>query len=395
MTDGREPASPRGAERSVVELLGRYEALTRAELARLAALPVSTVTGATARLLARGVIEEVPGSGHEPARGRGRPATPLRLVRRASLVGAVVVTHRVVRAALVSTDGRILGRVESSYDWLRCPDIVAETVRLLATAREKAAGSAPIGHVVLGLPVPYRQGAGFSPLEVASSVTRPADDLPISAWLFKDVAPDLTAAFAVPATVDNECNLAALGEVAFGAARGRRHVIYLKLVTGMGAGLVVNGELVHGGNGLAGELSHLHVDPAGPMCRCGARGCLGTVATADHILDAARPLLGADVSIYDVLGLAAQGDPGVRRVLDDLGRMVGRHLAPACVMLNPQMIVVDGTLGPAAAPVIDGLHDGLRRHMPAGAYQALTLTVGRLGGDAELLGAAQIARLLA
>ncbi|GAA4623193.1 ROK family transcriptional regulator [Actinoallomurus vinaceus] len=390
MTHGLETAGLRGAERRVVELLDQHEALNRAELARLAALPVSTVTGATARLLARGVLEEAPKSGHDPAPVRGRPATTLRLVRRASLVGAVVVTHRVVRAALVSTDGRLYGRVEAPYDWLQCPDIVAEVARLLATAREKAAGPASLDHVVLGVPFPYQQGVGFSRLE--ASVARPADPPPMSAWLFRDLAPDLTAAFAVPATVDNECNLAALGEVAFGAARGRQHVIYLKLVTGMGAGLIVNGRLVRGSNGLAGELSHLHVDAAGPMCRCGARGCLGTVASPDHILDAARPLLGADVSIYDILGLVAQGDPAVRRVLDDLGRLVGQHLAPACVMLNPQMIVVDGTLGPAAAPVIEGLHDGLRRHMPAGAYQALTLTVGKLGDDAELLGAAQVAR---
>ncbi|WP_078610277.1 MULTISPECIES: ROK family protein [Streptomyces] len=168
--------------------------------------------------------------------------------------------------------------------------------------------------------------------------------------------------------------------------------LQLKLVTGTGAGLIVNGRLVRGANGLAGELSHLHADSAGPMCRCGARGCLGVVATTDHVLEAARPLFGPDVNIYDVLGLAAQGEATVRRVLDDFGRLVGRHLAPACVMLNPELIVVDGTLGPAAAPVMEGLHDGLRRHMPDGAYRALTLTLGRLAENAELLGAAHLAR---
>ncbi|MGO4424538.1 hypothetical protein AB4Z54_39050, partial [Streptomyces sp. MCAF7] len=68
------------------------------------------------------------------------------------------------------------------------------------------------------------------------------------------------------------------------------------------------------------------------------------------------------------------------------------HLAPACVMLNPELIVVDGTLGPAAAPVMEGLHDGLRRHMPDGAHRALTITLGRLAENAELLGAAHLAR---
>lgn len=400
MTPAPDSAGPRGAERRIVDLLGRHDTLTRAQLAHLTALPVSTVTGATTRLLSRGLLEEAPAPGHEPghrpARGRGRPATGLRLAKSASLVGAVALTHRVARAALVSTDGQILGRVETPYDWLQCPDIAAEAARLLAAAREDAVGrhalaAGPLAHAVLGLPFPYRQGSGFSPLEPLPDPP-PAGDFPMTAWLSRDVAPDLAAAVAAPATVDNECNLAALGELAFGAARGRQHVIYLKLVTGMGAGLIVNGRLVHGARGLAGEMSHLHVDPDGPVCGCGARGCLGLVATADHILDAARPLVGPDGSIYDVLGLAAQGDAGVRRVLDDLGRLVGRHLAPACVMLNPQMIVVDGTLGPAAAPVIDGLHDGLRRHMPYGTYRSLTITLGHLGADAELLGAAHLAR---
>ncbi|MFF0163696.1 ROK family protein [Streptomyces sp. NPDC005263] len=391
MTVNHGPAGPRGAERSVVELLGRHEALTRSQLARLAQLPLSTVAGATARLLARGLLQEAPGPAAKEARGRGRPAARLRLARHATLVGAVVITHRVARAGLVSTEGQVFGRFETPYDWMQCPDIVAESVRLLARARDDARSTAPMSGVVLGLPVPYRQGAGLSMLAPAPDPV-PADRPPMSAWLFRDVAPDLTRAFGVPASVDNVCNLAALGELAFGAARGRRHVIHLHLVTGMGAGLIVNGQLVRGANGLAGELSHLHVDSVGPMCRCGARGCLGVIATTDHLLEAARPLFGPDVSIYDVLGLAAQGEATVRRVLDDFGRLVGSHLAPACVMLNPEMIVVDGTLGPAAAPVIEGLHDGLRRHMPAGAYRALALTLGRLADDAELLGAAHLAQ---
>ncbi|MDW6065122.1 ROK family protein [Streptomyces sp. FXJ1.4098] len=176
--------------------------------------------------------------------------------------------------------------------------------------------------------------AGLARLESAPD-PRPSGRPPAAAWLFRDVAPDLTRTFEVPATIDNECNLAALGALAFGAARGRRHVIYLKLVTGMGAGLIVNGQLVRGANGLAGELSHLHVDSAGPMCRCGARGCLGVVATTDHVLEAARPLFGPDVNIYDILGLAAQGEATVRRVLDDFGRLVGRHLAPPASCSTP------------------------------------------------------------
>ncbi|MFG2006098.1 ROK family transcriptional regulator [Spirillospora sp. NPDC048911] len=385
--NGGPPGTLRGAERQIAELLARHGVLTRRDLARHSGLPLTTVTGAAARLRARGVVEEVrdaPSVPHRP----GRPASALRLTPRKSLAGAVVITHRVARAALVSADGRLSGRVEEPMAWLQCPDIVAECRRLIAEARRRAGDTTPLERIVVGLPVPLKAGSGISLLEEPPDGA-PRESVPATRWLFQDIAPQLAAAFGVPATVENVCNLGALGELAFGAARGRRHMIYLHLVIGMGAGLVVNGELVHGASGLAGELSHLHVDPAGPMCACGARGCLGTVATADHILDAARPLYGPGVSIYDVLGLAAQGDTAVRRVLEDVGRLVATSLAPACVMLNPEMVVIDGNLGPAAASLIDGLRDELRRHMPTGTFQALTFTLGQLGDTAELTGAAR------
>jgi predicted NBD/HSP70 family sugar kinase len=386
--DRRPLAELRGAERQVAELLDKHGVLTRPDLARLSSLPLTTVTGAAARLRQRGLVEEArpAGTAYRP----GRPAGGLRLTWRDSLAGAVVITHRVARAALVRPDGQLSGRIEEPLDWLQCPDIVAECLRLIAEARDRAGTAAALGHIVLGLPMPFKAGVGLSLLEKPVRPARRQEVPPAARWLFRDVAPELSGAFGVPATVDNESNLAALGELAFGVARGRRHVIYLKLVTGMGAGLIVNGELVHGAAGLAGELSHLHVDPVGPMCRCGARGCLGTLATADHVLDAARPLFGPEVGIYEVLGLAAQGDAAVRRVLEDVGRLVGKSLAPACVLLNPEMIVIDGTLGPAAASLINGLREELRRHMPAGTFRALTLALGQLGDTAELVSAARL-----
>ena len=410
----------RGSERLLAELLEEGEELTRAELAHSAQLPLSTVNTATARLLGRGVLEEVrpegpPGAGSGAGPGkvprRGRPATRLRLKPQTHLTGAVILTPRTIRVGLVHDGGSISGAREDPFDWLQCVDVVAECVQRLSAARTRSGISTPLSHVVLGRQGPYQRGAGLplltprppAPPTTANSRTGTATSRgtaasavpvppPAAAWLFDDVKPALEEAFAVPASVDNECNLAALGELAFGAARGLQHVIYLKLVTGMGAGIIVNGRIVYGAHGLAGELSHLNVDPGGVLCRCGSRGCLGKVATADQLLDSARSTFGEDIGIYDLLGLAAQGDLGVRRILDDLGRLVGQHLAPVCVMLDPQMIIVDGTLGPAAAPVIEGLREGLSRALPPTMATALRITTGVLGADAELLGAAHLAR---
>lgn len=443
-------AGLRGSERLLAELLNDGEELTRAELARSARLPLSTVTTAATRLLERGVLEEVaqetsagsgvvPGSGPVPR--RGRPAMRLRMKQQPHLTGVVVLTPRTIRVGLVDEGGTIIGGREKPFDWLQCSDVVAECVQQLSAAQLRAGVSTVLSHVVLGRQGPYQRGAGLplltssasaplspalarsnaltatgrtSPFSASARTTaraRTTDSCattsttaaaaassasptapPASAWLFNDVQPALQAAFAIPASVDNDCNLAALGELTFGAARGLQHVIYLKLVTGMGAGVIVNGRIVYGAHGLAGELSHLNVDPGGVLCRCGSRGCLGKVATADQLLDTTRSTFGEDISIYDLLGLAAQGDLGVRRILDDLGRLVGQHLAPVCVMLDPQIIVVDGTLGPAAVPVMEGLREGLRRALPPAMASALRITAGVLGPDAELLGAAHLAR---
>jgi predicted NBD/HSP70 family sugar kinase len=380
----------------VTELLGQGEALTRTQLAELSSLPLSTVSSAVKRLLIRGLLQEEP-LPDEPAgaKRRGRPATVLRLPEPQGIVGVVAVTHRVARAALITTAGHIFTRIEEPFDLLDCADIVADCQRLLSAASATLKGAPQIEHVVLALPVPYRQGMGLASLEPPPD-TLPAflaerPQLPQLGWLSTDLAEALERAFGVPAIVDNDCNLAVLGEHAFGSGRGHEHAIYLKLVTGMGAGLVINGQLLRGASGLAGELSHLHVNPEGPTCACGTRGCLGMIATADHILESHRTDFGSTVGLYEVIALAAQGDPAVRNILKALGQLLGRHLAPACLMLNPELIMVDGTLGPAAAPLIEGMQEELSLALPTGTWNAMTLTLGRLGDAAELLGAARLA----
>ncbi|WP_432570175.1 ROK family protein [Kineococcus sp. SYSU DK005] len=381
----------RGAERLLADLLATNGPSTRTELARLAELPVSTVTSATGRMLARGDLEEVPQIPGSLPR-RGRPAARLRLSPRAHLTGVVVLTPRTIRTALVGDDGSVAGREEVAFDWLQCSDVVAECIQRLGAARRRSGLDAAIDHVVLGRPGPHQQGVGM-PLLTPHPEPSGAASPPAAAWLLDDVQPALEEAFDAPATVENDANLAALGEAGFGVAAGLQHVVHLKLVTGMGAGVIVNGQLVRGAHGLAGQLSHLTVDLGGPLCACGSRGCLGKVATADQLLDSARSAFGLGIDMFDLLGLSAQGDHGVRRILEDLGELVGRHLAPFCVMLDPQMLVIDGTLGPAAAPVITGLRNGLRRSVPPVMSRSLQITTGTLGTDAELLGAARLTRV--
>lgn len=387
-----EAAAPRASERRVLELLASHGPLTRQALASLAGMPARTVDGAAARLVARGLVQQRREEPEEIERrhGRGRPALVLDLPAGGGAVGAVVVSHHDIRAALITATGALLTPVvREPLQWWKCADLAAEAERLLQDLAQTHHSLPAIGAVVLGVPQPYRQGVGVTLLEDGPSVHR--DGTPYPDWLRRDLAQDLLARLGVPGIVENNVNLAALGEAVLGAGARAECTLYLVLGGILAAGIVVNGQLVRGAAGAAGELGHVHHDPNGPVCYCGARGCLGITANAGHVLEALRPRYGQDLSFFDVLSLAAQGDTGVRRVLFDLGSTVGAALATTIVMLDPERIVLDATIGPAAVPLIDGLRAAISLATPKRLGDALSITVGTLE-DAAFAGAAVLAR---
>jgi predicted NBD/HSP70 family sugar kinase len=195
----------------------------------------------------------------------------------------------------------------------------------------------------------------------------------------------------VPAFVENDANLGALGEATFGAGRGVDSFVFLKLVRRVGAGLVVGGRLHRGATGFAGELGHVHVRDDGPLCVCGGRGCLNRLL-GNALVEAVQPAYDRPLTVRDVLDLAAAGEAGPRRVLGDLGRAIGRPLADFATLFNPAAVVVDRSLGPAVVDVIAGIREMLDRFAAPAAASAVSVVAGALGDDADLLGAAALAR---
>jgi predicted NBD/HSP70 family sugar kinase len=168
--------------------------------------------------------------------------------------------------------------------------------------------------------------------------------------------------------------------------------IYIKIAHGIGAGLVLNKRLYRGTNGLAGELAHIHAEVDGALCCCGGRGCLTTTFSPGRLVEWIRTVHPGVETMDDVLALAADKDAGVWRALRDLGRAIGRSLADFCVYMAPDGIVLDGTLGNAAEPVIEGVREMLDRFAPPMVLSQLEICGGLLGHDAELRGAAVLAR---
>jgi len=187
--------------------------------------------------------------------------------------------------------------------------------------------------------------------------------------------------------VDNDANLGALAEYTAGAGRGVSDIVYLKLASGIGAGLVLDGRLHRGVTGIAGEVGHVRSNPDGRVCRCGNRGCLETVAAAPALVELLRVSHGEELTSADLLRLAEQGDVGVRRVFADAGRSVGEAIAPLINAVNPGLVIVGGELSAVGEPLLDGIRTSVERYALPAAAAALEVVPGILGERAEVLGA--------
>ena len=358
----------RPTDRQLVAALDLHGRLSRDRLAALSGLPRSTVADALARLVRQGIVAERPAP--EAAGRTGRPPRLLELAPPPGLVGVIAQTHQTLQAAVTGFDGALLAsRLADPYVHDRSAGLGGPGSAMLGEAlREVSRSPGDLACAVIGVP---------SPVETAGR-------------------PDLTDEFGrrlgVPVLVENDANLGALGEGAFGAATEMADFIYIKLVHGIGAGLVLDRRLYRGTNGLAGELAHIHADADGPLCRCGGRGCLMTRFNTPKLVGMLQYVDPSVRTIADVLALAARRDAGVWRVLRDLGRTLGRSLADFCVYVAPDGIVVDGMLESAAAPVIEGIREMLAQFAPPAAVAQLRVVGGQLGQYAELRGGAVLAR---
>lgn len=222
-----------------------------------------------------------------------------------------------------------------------------------------------------------------------------------------DVRGELADRLGDRVTVDNDGNCAMWAEWVSGAARHTRDAVLVTLGTGIGAGLVVGGRLVHGANGMAGEPGHTTVDPNGPACPCGRRGCWERYASGAGVarmardaaeagrLDGVLGAVGGDAAVIrgeDVVGAARAGDPQAQEVLDDLAWWTALGIANLIAVLDPEVVVLGGGLIDAA----DLWLDGTRRRLPeltvaAGHRELPPLVAATHGSEAAAIGAALLA----
>jgi glucokinase len=272
-------------------------------------------------------------------------------------------------------------------------ELVELLVREVGEARAERAG---VGAIGMGIPATIDRERGVA----VSAVNLPIEDLPL-----RDLIEKRTG---LPAYLDNDANVAALAEFLYGAAKGARNVVMLTIGTGIGGGLILNGEPYRGATGAGAELGHFTIDVNGPRCQgnCPNNGCLETMASgtaigregraaAEREPDSALGALLAEGHAIDgklVTEAAHAGDPTAIGVLELIGSRLGIGLAGLANIFEPEVIVIGG--GAIAAG--DLLLEPARRELAARALRPMNGTpvvAAKLGGDAGMIGAAAMARM--
>ncbi len=230
---------------------------------------------------------------------------------------------------------------------------------------------------------------------------------PNIAWRGVDLTARLRSAFGLPVAVDNDCTAATFGELRLGALRGVRHGLYVGVGTGIGGGLVAHGRVLRGAHGYAGEIGHFVVDPSGPECGCGNRGCWETVASggaieADgrravsrHAHSLISEMAGGDESSVTgamVTEAASQGDPAARGILAEVGHRFGEGLAGLANVLDPEVIVVGGGVAEAGEMFLGPARASFRVALEGSEFRPeVPVVPAMLGTDAAAVGAALLA----
>jgi glucokinase len=205
-----------------------------------------------------------------------------------------------------------------------------------------------------------------------------------------DLIPALSKFIDVPFWINNDANMAAFGEYKYGAGKDVHSLIFLTIGTGVGSGIILDGELWRGACGFAGELGHVTVNPDGEMCNCGSQGCLETEVSASKIVQNYNSLREKkeSISAEDVFHRAKEKDAAAQEAFAQAGRYLGRGLAIAMNLLNPQKILLGGAVMAAEDFLLPPALEETKKRSYKASFTCCAIEKATLGNKAGLLGAA-------
>lgn len=360
---------------------------TRQDLVAATGLSRSQIDQRLDQLRELGLIEEV----EQTVVTGGRRARPIGLRRDSGHVLAISMGVTGVVVGAVGLDGRLQGEESRPIDIAAGPhEVLGGCLELCAELAATAAGKTWAAGIAVPGPVDIDEGIVVSP-----PVMPGWDGFPIRSWL--------ASRLRVPVWLDNDANVTALGEYRYGAGRGHDDLVYVKLGSGIGAGIIMGGALQHGNGGSAGDIGHLPVPGSATPCRCGNSGCLEAVAgglalarVAEQLAESGSTYLrrAREQGRLDAASLVRAAEHGDDRALAELhraGGRIGEVLASVVSLLNPAQLIVGGGLARAGDVLLSSLRKSLyARALPLASRDLLVRRAelgdaGGLNGTAELV----------
>jgi len=354
---------------------------SRSALTRRTGLNRTTIATLVAELVERGVATEGPAKAR---RGPGRPSPEVRLAETGPVVLAIDIGVDSIGVALVGLGGQVLRqeRVDLSPSRRR-PDKVLEDILKLG---RPLLSNAPRQRLV---------GIGVAVVGVARRRDGLVRIAPNLGWRDEPLAARLAEHFGagVPIFVGNDADLGAMAEYKQGAGIGVSNLVFLHGEVGIGAGVILDDRPISGTDGYFGEIGHITVNPEGRPCQCGSRGCLETEVGEPALLRAAgmEPTRVGREAINEILDRAASGDEPALRALHEVGEWLGIGVAAIVNIFNPEMIVLGGFLARIHHHVDSQIASAVASRALEASRADVRIVPSRLGADASLLGAAELA----
>jgi len=304
-----------------------------------------------------------------------------------------------VAGGLVDVDGTITHRARRDTPHRsKSPSVVEDTIVDVVAELMELVGSGTVAAVGIG-------AAGFVAADRATVVFAPH-----LSWRHEPLQEALQKRITMPIFVDNDANAAAWAEWKFGAAQGETHLMMITLGTGIGGGILINGEVQRGRFGIAGEFGHMQVVPGGHRCECGNRGCWEQYASGNALVREARSLFSANSPIardlFDraegisgnltgplITQAARDGDPTARELLAEIGNWLGLGIANLAAAFDPGTFVIGGGMSAAGDLLLASARETFKRQLTGRGYRPeARIVAADLGNDAGLIGAADLAR---
>ncbi|TQS19383.1 ROK family transcriptional regulator [Microbispora hainanensis] len=356
----------------VLQLIRSGEAVTRADIGRVTGLSRPAVAHRVSDLLQRGLIVE---DAEGPSTG-GRPPMRLRFATSGGVVPVASLGARRTQIALCDLAGEVLHRTDLDIDVEEGPGVVLPL--LMDTWEKLLDGRDDVVGIGLGVPATVEFAAG----RVESARV-------MASWTGVVIPPIIAERFDVPVLVDNDVNVIAMGEHRVVYASELDDLLFVKVSTRIGAGVISGGGILRGALGAAGEIGHIPVrDGGGVLCRCGNLDCVDSVASGTAILRDLRAK-GRDVtSLADVTALVRAGDAETMAVVRQAGRWLGEVISGAVNLLNPAVVVLGGDVAEMFQPLVSGVREVVYRRSTQLATRSLRIERSRLGPGAGITGCA-------